>query len=71
MPAWCSVYASYSVKALPHAMLSSTRAHILHKMLGSAHLRMQSELLPSAWPVDDPSKDQSGNSFGSMLVIGF
>ncbi len=40
-------------------------------LLGSAHLRMQSELLPSAWPVEDPSKDQSGNSLGSMLVIGF
>jgi len=24
------------------------------------HLRMQSLLLPSAWPVDDPSNDQSG-----------
>ena len=31
---------------------------------------MQSELLPSAWPVEDPSKDQSGNSLGSMLVMG-
>lgn len=25
-----------------------------------SYLRMQSLLLPSAWPVDDPSNDQSG-----------
>ena len=30
----------------------------------STHLRMQSELLPSAWPVLLPSKDQSGYSLG-------
>ena len=41
------------------------------RSLESAYLRMQSELLPSAWPVEDPSKDQSGNSLGSMLVMGF
>ena len=32
---------------------------------------MQSELLPSAWPVDEPSKDQSGKSLGLPLVTGF
>lgn len=32
---------------------------------------MQSELLPSAWPVEEPSNDQSGNSLGSKLVMGF
>ena len=37
----------------------------------SPHLRMQSELLPSAWPVEEPSKDQSGNSLGLPLVTGF
>ena len=34
------------------------------------HFRMQSELLPSAWPVDEPSKDQSGKSLGSKVVTG-
>ena len=37
---------------------------------GLSHLRMQSELLPSAWPVEEPSKDQSGKSLGFMLVMG-
>ena len=32
---------------------------------------MQSELFPSAWPVEEPSKDQSGKSLGSKEVIGF
>jgi len=32
---------------------------------------MQSELFPSAWPVDEPSKDQSGKSRGLPLVTGF
>ena len=35
-----------------------------------AHLRMQSEKLPSAWPVEDPSKDQSEKSLGSIDVMG-
>ncbi len=35
-----------------------------------SHFRMQSELLPSAWPVDEPSKDQSGKSLGSNVVTG-
>jgi hypothetical protein len=35
------------------------------------HLRIQSELLPSAWPVDEPSKDQFGNSEGSIEVTAF
>ena len=34
-------------------------------------LRMQSELSPAAWPVDEPSNDQSGKSLGLPLVTGF
>ena len=33
--------------------------------------RMQSELFPSACPVDEPSKDQSGKSLGFPEVTGF
>ena len=32
---------------------------------------MQSDLLPSAWPVEEPSKDHSGNSAGFMLRQGY
>ena len=34
-------------------------------------LRIQSELFPSAWPVEEPSKDQSLKSWGFIDVMGF
>ena len=50
---------------LPQLCFHAQRAHPL------THRRMQSDLRPSAWPVEEPSKDQSGKSAGFMLVTGF
>lgn len=57
---------------VPRSIITQSSLMIDHRCWGCwARLRMQSELLPSACPVEEPSNDQSLKSWGFIDVMGF
>jgi hypothetical protein len=56
--------------AAAHRCIATGMRSSADVQVARVHLKMQSENLPSACPVDEPSYDQSGNSSAFIEVMG-